>query len=96
MQNRLYAIGGYNGQERLNTVEGFDAVTKRWSKGSKYLWRVVYNREEIKVAAMNCKRSAVGAVALGNHLYVCGGFDGISSLDTVERWACSALCGFSC
>ena len=36
---------------------------------------------------MNCKRSAVGAVALGNHLYVCGGFDGISSLDTVERWA---------
>ena len=21
MQNRLYAIGGYNGQERLNTVE---------------------------------------------------------------------------
>ena len=27
----------------------FDAVTKRWSK----------------VAAMNCKRSAVGAVALG-------------------------------
>ena len=70
MQNRLYAIGGYNGQERLNTVEVFDAVTKRWSK----------------VAAMNCKRSAVGAVALGNHLYVCGGFDGISSLDTVERW----------
>ena len=44
---------------------------------------------------MNCKRSAVGAVALGNHLYVCGGFDGISSLDTVERWACCALCGFS-
>ena len=40
---------------------------------------------------MNCKRSAVGAVALGNHLYVCGGFDGISSLDTVERWACD-LC----
>merc|ERR1719500_1089199 len=70
MQNRLYAIGGYNGQERLNTVEVFDAVTKRWSK----------------VAAMNCKRSAVGAVALGNHLYVCGGFDGISSLDTVERF----------
>ena len=95
MQNRLYAIGGYNGQERLNTVEVFDAVTKRWSKVIKYLWKVVYNKEEIQVAAMNCKRSAVGAVALGNHLYVCGGFDGISSLDTVERWACCALCGFS-
>ena len=41
MQNRLYAIGGYNGQERLNTVEVFDAVTKRWSKVIKYYWRVV-------------------------------------------------------
>jgi len=70
MHNRLYAIGGYNGQERLNTVEVFDAKTKRWSK----------------VAAMNCKRSAVGAVALGDRLYVCGGFDGISSLDTVESF----------
>jgi len=70
MQNRLYAIGGYNGQERLNTVEVFDAKTGRWSK----------------VASMNCKRSAVGAVAVGDHLYVCGGFDGLSSLDTVERF----------
>ena len=56
---------------------------------------------------MNCKRSAVGAVAVGDHLYVCGelilsptwqsaqldlsttlsgGFDGLSSLDTVERF----------
>ena len=95
MQNSLYAIGGYNGQERLNTVEVFDAVTKRWSKVVKYHRRVLYIMEEIQVAAMNCKRSAVGAVALGNHLYVCGGFDGISSLDTVERWACCALCGFS-
>ena len=32
MQNRLYAIGGYNGQERVNTVEVFDAQTGRWSK----------------------------------------------------------------
>ena len=35
---------------------------------------------------MNCKRSAVGAVAVNDHLYVCGGFDGLSSLDTVERF----------
>ena len=42
MQNRLYAIGGYNGQERLNTVEVFDAVTKRWSKVVKYHRRVLY------------------------------------------------------
>ena len=46
MQNRLYAIGGYNGQERLNTVEVFDAVTKRWSKVIKYHRRAVYITEE--------------------------------------------------
>jgi hypothetical protein len=28
----------------------------------------------------------VGAVALGDQLFVCGGFDGISSLDTVEKF----------
>jgi kelch-like protein 18 len=40
MKNRLYAIGGYNGTERLNTVEVFDAVSKQWSR----------------VAPMTCKR----------------------------------------
>ena len=40
MRSRLYAIGGYNGTNRLNTVEVFDSETKRWSR----------------VASMNCKR----------------------------------------
>lgn len=68
MKNKMYALGGYNGQERLNTVEVFDPASKTWSK----------------VASMNCKRSAVGAAVLNNKLYVCGGYDGISSLNTVE------------
>ena len=28
----------------------------------------------------------MGAVSVNDRLYVCGGFDGISSLDTVERY----------
>ena len=28
MKSRLYAIGGYNGTERLNTVEEFDAGSR--------------------------------------------------------------------
>lgn len=43
MENRLYAIGGYNGTDRLNTVEVFDAETKRWSR----------------IASMKCKRRFV-------------------------------------
>lgn len=31
MRNRLYAIGGYNGIERLATVEVFDSFKKSWS-----------------------------------------------------------------
>ena len=30
--------------------------------------------------------SAVGAVSVQDQLFVCGGFDGISSLDTVEKF----------
>lgn len=40
MRNKLYAIGGYNGSERLSTVEVFDPENKSWNK----------------VAPMNCKR----------------------------------------
>lgn len=43
MNNKMYAIGGYNGHERLSTVEVFDPVRKCWSK----------------VASMNCKRRLV-------------------------------------
>lgn len=48
------AIGGYNGSERLNTVEVLDGSKKMWSR----------------IGSMNCRRSAVGAAALHDHLYV--------------------------
>lgn len=32
LKNRLYAIGGYNGLERLATVEVFDPSSKTWSQ----------------------------------------------------------------
>ena len=58
------AIGGYNGSERLNTVEILDGSKRAWSR----------------IASMSCKRSAVGAAALQDRLYVCGGYDGITSV----------------
>ena len=39
-----------------------------------------------KVVLFELGFSAVGAVAVGDQLFVCGGFDGISSLDTVEKF----------
>ena len=35
---------------------------------------------------MNSKRSALGAVAFNSRLYVCGGYDGQTSLDSVEEY----------
>lgn len=40
MKKKLFAIGGFNGTERLSTVEMYDSVTKTWSK----------------IASMRCKR----------------------------------------
>lgn len=33
-----------------------------------------------------CKRSAVGVASLDENIYVCGGYDGITSLSTVEQF----------
>ena len=68
MDYKLYAIGGYNGTERLDDVEVFYPNTQKW----------------MKVCSLNWKRSAVGAATLGNRLYVCGGYDGAISLKSVE------------
>ena len=50
------------------TVEVFDSLTKRWSQ----------------VASMNFCRGSVGAVTMGEFIYVCGGISKTSRLDTVE------------
>lgn len=36
---------------------------------------------------MKCKRSAVGVAALDDHVYICGGYDGVTSLSTVECYS---------
>jgi len=68
LNGKLYAFGGFNGTERLSTVEVYDPRKNKWSQG----------------CAMLCKRSAVGVAALDDCIYVCGGYDGVTSLNTVE------------
>lgn len=46
----------------------YDPKTKVWTQGK----------------AMQCRRSAVGVAALDDRVYICGGYDGVTSLSTVE------------
>ncbi|MED6234254.1 hypothetical protein ATANTOWER_025446 [Ataeniobius toweri] len=67
----LYAIGGYDGQSRLSTVEVYNPETDGWTR----------------VSSMNSQRSAMGTVVIDGHIYVCGGYDGKSSLNSVECYS---------
>ncbi len=67
----IYAIGGYDGKQYLNTVEKFDLSQQKW----------------VQVKAMNTSRCTLSAVASADcqYIYSLGGFNG-NSLDLVERY----------
>lgn len=66
----LYAIGGFNGKERLATVECYHPENNVWNI----------------LPAMKTGRSGAGVVALNQYIYVVGGFDGTRQLASVERY----------
>lgn len=39
LNGKLYAFGGFNGSERLSTVEVYDPNTNSWTKGSSMNWK---------------------------------------------------------
>lgn len=67
----IYAIGGYNGKEYINSVEKYDFFTNEWTL----------------IKPMSTPRCTLSAVASSDcqYIYVIGGFNG-SSLNTVERY----------
>lgn len=71
LDNKLYALGGFDGHRRLSTVECYDPQLKAWKA----------------VTPMNTRRSALGAVVLNGKIYVVGGYDGHISLSTVECYS---------
>lgn len=52
----LYAVGGFDGAERLECVECFDPDTNEWKN----------------VASMHCKRSGAGALTIAGHRSLTG------------------------
>ena len=71
LNGRVYAIGGSNGHDALDSVECYDVRSSTWT---------------MLGARLGCgKRSALCAVALGGYVYAIGGWNG-SNLCVVERY----------
>lgn len=72
-QNRLYAIGGYDGKHNSGAVEIFDPKTNTWSSGT----------------SMPTPRDHLAVVASGNRIYTIGGrpdLDYHHNMGTVEEY----------
>lgn len=68
---KVYAIGGQEGSQILDTVEEYDPVADAWEART----------------AMPTPRTALGVVAASNgKIYALGGSDGVSALDVVEEY----------
>ncbi|XP_036286105.1 kelch-like protein 18 isoform X3 [Pipistrellus kuhlii] len=78
----LYAIGGYDGQLRLSTVEVYNPETDTWARAgsmnSKRRWTVV--------TPMSSSRSAAGVTVFEGRIYVSGGHDGLQIFNSVEHY----------
>lgn len=64
----IYAIGGFNGEFRVRTVDVFDPKLNQWSK----------------CASLEARRSTLGACVLDGLIYAIGGFDGTIGLQSAE------------
>ena len=70
LHNYIYAIGGYNGDVQLNSVERYDPACDTWTVTSPLVHR----------------RSALSATVHCDKLYVIGGYDGEGFLNTIEEY----------
>lgn len=69
--NSIYAVGGHDGQNYLDSVERYDVEKKTWLKD---------------VANMKSVGTSVGVVTLGNYIYAIGGQISTGAIDRVERY----------
>lgn len=87
--NRLmYAIGGFDGHNRLNTVECYHPENDEWSmvtpmqtmrSGAGTLY-------SLKINHLIYWNFFKGVAALNQYIYVVGGYDGTRQLNSVERY----------
>ncbi|XKL66828.1 hypothetical protein PGB90_010248 [Kerria lacca] len=68
LDNKVYAVGGFNGSLRVKTVDLYDIQTNTWAPG----------------IPMKDRRSTLGVAVLREKIYAVGGFDGTIGLETAE------------
>ena len=70
VDGKLYAMGGYDHQHPLSSVERYDPAKNAWEA----------------VAPMSTARIASAAAVVDGKLYVMGGYDGQGRLSSVEQY----------
>lgn len=57
LKSKLYAFGGYNGKDRLSSVEVYDAIRKEWSMVTPMLCKRRCEHDILKSEVLNvyCK-----------------------------------------
>ncbi|XP_060063819.1 kelch-like protein 12 [Ylistrum balloti] len=70
LAGKVYVIGGYDGQSRLNTVECLDI------SADDPVWQTI--------APMSHRRGLAGVCVYKGEIYVCGGFDGFTRHTSME------------
>ncbi|KAL3879969.1 hypothetical protein ACJMK2_032245 [Sinanodonta woodiana] len=66
----LYAVGGHDGEEHLNTAERFDPKTNKWTP----------------ILSMGTKRRGLALGCIGGAIYAVGGLDDNTCFTTLERY----------
>lgn len=70
LDEKVYAVGGFDGSLRVRTVEIYESATDTWTSG----------------ASMIARRSTLGVAVLNDCIYAVGGFDGTTGLNSAEMY----------
>ncbi|XP_068083909.1 kelch-like protein 10 [Anabrus simplex] len=71
LNNLIYIIGGFDGDENFNSMRSFDPLTHFWSER----------------ACMNEPRCYVSVCVHDGHIYAMGGYNGHTRLNTAEQYS---------
>ncbi|XP_069702649.1 kelch-like protein 10 [Periplaneta americana] len=71
IDNLIYMIGGFDGNEHFNTVRCYNPVTREWKER----------------ACMYHARCYVSVCSLGDKIYALGGYNGRSRMSSAERYS---------